>query len=67
VWRDCPEGGYCDTCWLSDPWVTEVVAGVEGIPCRGLLQQMLAGGALVYQSHSGRYCAEGCMALTAVS
>jgi len=48
---------------LAEPWVTEAVTGVEGIPCRGLLQQMLANGALVYQSHSGRYCAEGCMAL----
>jgi len=41
----------------------EVVTVVEGIPCRGLLQQTLADGALFYQSHSGRYRAEGCRAL----
>ena len=34
------------------PWVTwEAVTGVAGILCRGLLQHMLANGALVYTSH----------------
>jgi hypothetical protein len=41
----------------------EVVTGVEGIPCRGLLRQKLAKEALVYPSQGGRYPAEGCMAL----
>jgi hypothetical protein len=46
------------------PWVTwEMVTGVEGIPCWGLLWHMLANGVLVYPSQVGRYHAEGCMAL----
>ena len=45
------------------PWLTwEAVTFVEGTPWWGLLQYMLAIGALVYPSQGGR-CAEGCMAL----
>jgi hypothetical protein len=39
------------------------VIGVEVIPYWGLLRHTLANGALVYPSHSGRYHAEGCMAM----
>jgi len=41
----------------------EEVTGVEWTPGKGFLQHMLANGALVYPSQSGRYRAEGCMAL----
>jgi hypothetical protein len=63
MWRysSCGGGalsGVTVTRGLSERSVSEVVTGVEGIPCGGLLQQMLADGALVHQSHSGRYCAE---------
>ena len=45
-------------------WITwEAVTGVEGKPCRGLLQHMLANRALVYPSQGGKYHAEGCIAL----
>jgi hypothetical protein len=58
VWRGALSG-VTVTRWLPEPWVTEAVTGVEGTLCRGLLQHTLPDGALVYQSHSGRYCAEG--------
>ena len=46
------------------PWVTwEAVTSVEGSPCRGLLQHMLANGALVYQNQGGRYHDDGSMTL----
>jgi hypothetical protein len=35
LWRGCPEGGYCDTCGLSERSVLEVVTGVEGFPVEG--------------------------------
>jgi len=57
----CP---YLRVLWRSVPWVTlEVATGMEGIPYKGLLWQMLVNRALVYPSQGGRYRAEGCMAL----
>ena len=41
----------------------EMVTGVEGMPCRRLLQHTPANRALVYLSQGERNRAEGCMAL----
>lgn len=56
-------GGVVDlySALLCVTW--ETVTFVEGISCWGLLRHTLANGVLVYPSQSGKYSAEGCIAV----